>query len=1039
MNFMQSQLDRGIARDRLTKFAWEWTQRIEGWRDSGQTHTEKSYAQQFWSALLRCFGVIPERMDLFERDATRASTGGTGYIDFFWSGVAIGEAKSLGKDLGLAHQQALDYLSGGSIQSFEWPKFVLVTNFDRLRIDRLGDEPWTAEFDLADAPAHVDQLMFLAGQETVTRAEERTASIDAATRMAALWQALVGDEADEAVGEDAPASPEEEDELAQEASVLLTRLLFLLYGDDAGLWEDDLFRRWVEYDTTADNIGPQLQGLFTVLNTPPAHRKRVPATLAKFPYVNGGIFDGSSPVPFLNNDMREALIAACRFRWTHISPAVFGALFQLVKSKAARRGDGEHYTSESNILKTIGPLFLDEYRTRADRLVAKKSATRKEFDELQEELASNLYVDPACGAGNFLNVAYAHLRAIETDLIVERNQRWGTMDLTYDVSYEQRLTIDRFWGFEINWWPAKIAETAMFLVDHQANLALAKARGAAPDRLPIKITAHIVHHDALTLDWSGTLPKPLGQTYIFGNPPFLGDHTRTPAQLKLMQAAWGTKQLSRLDFVTSWHALTLRLLADRKGEWAFVTTNSITQGDQAARLFEPIHEAGWRIKFAHRTFQWDSEAPGKAAVHCVIIGFSRDNDKKRRLWDYPTARSEAVEIPGVKAINAYLVDGPEVLVGKRTRPLSPDLPMVDYGSKPADGGHLVISPEQYSEVMADPIMAPYVRPYVGSKELLSGRRRWCLWLRDMDSDAPSRSPRLKQRLQGVAAMRAASTAESTREWARFEHLFRQIGLVSDVPFVGIPEVSSENRRYLPVSHFDPEVIISNKVYGAIDPHGIVFAVASSSMFWTWMKTVGGRMKSDPSFSSTITWNNFPMPPLTSAQRTALTLAGQKVLDARAKYPDRTLEKQYAPLGMAQELVQAHDQLDTVMDKIMGASRRCRTVLERQELLFASYVSLTQAAPAPAQALISGGERGIRTELRHSEERGPYTYMGRGLPDTERLEFACPCGKGAIIETHENTEGDKSHYVHIACGDCGDEWDFVPGLPKRQWRLERKAL
>lgn len=1038
MNSMQSQLDRGIARDRLTKFAWEWTQRIEGWRASGQTHTEKSYAQQFWSSLLRCFGVIPERMDLFERDATRASTGGGGYIDFFWSGVAIGEAKSLDKDLSKAHQQALDYLSGGSIQSFEWPKFVLVTNFDRIRIDRLGDEPWTAEFGLDEAPSHVDQLMFLAGQETVTRAEEKSASIDAATRMAALWQALVGDEADEAIGDDAPISPEDEDELAQEASVLLTRLLFLLYGDDAGLWEDDLFRRWVEYDTTPDSLGPQLQALFTVLNTPPSQRKRVPTTLAKFPYVNGGIFDGSSPVPFLNTDMREALIAACRFRWTHISPAVFGALFQLVKSKAARRGDGEHYTSESNILKTIGPLFLDEYRTRADRLVAKKSATRKEFDELQDELASNLYVDPACGAGNFLNIAYAHLRAIETALIVERNKRWGTMDLTYDVSYEQKLTIDRFWGFEINWWPAKIAETAMFLVDHQANLALAKARGAAPDRLPIQITAHIVHHDALTLDWTKTLPEPQGQTFVFGNPPFLGDHTRTPAQLALMQTAWGTtKQLSRLDFVTSWHALTLRLLTERPGEWAFVTTNSITQGDQTARLFEPIYDAGWRIKFAHRTFQWDSEAPGKAAVHCVIIGFSRDNAKKRRLWDYPTAKSDSVEIPGVTGINAYLVDGPEVLVGKRTRALASDLPMVDYGSKPSDGGNLIITPDEYDEVMADPNMAPYVRPYVGSKELLSGNKRWCLWLREMDPDAPNRSPMLKRRLEGVAAMRNASTAASTRDWARFEHLFRQIGLVSDVPFVGIPEVSSENRRYLPVSHFEPEVIISNKVYGAIDPDGIVFAVASSSMFWTWMKTVGGRMKSDPSFSSTITWNNFPMPALTGAQRSALMSAGNKILTARAQYPARTLEKHYAPLGMAPELIQAHDQLDAVMDKIMGASRRCRTALERQELLFASYVSLTQEPVVPAP-LMSESERGIRTELRHSSTGGLRWGLGPGTTDTERYEFACPCGNGAVIETHENTEGFKDHHRHLACESCGEDWAFVPGLSIRDWRLERKT-
>ena len=938
---MQTQVDRGTIKSNLRSFAAAWSDRIARWRETGQTHTERSYAQQFWSDLLRCFEVIPERIDLFERDARRATTNNTGYIDFFWSGVAIGEAKSLDYKLSPAFDQALDYLAGGSIADFEMPKYVLVTNFTHLQVDRLGDTPWSVTFALEDAPEHVDQLVFLAGQDTVTKTEETAASLDAAARMAALWQALVGADADEAVGEEAPTTAGEEDALAQEASILLTRLLFLLYGDDAGLWEDDLFRRWVEFDTTADSLGPQLQALFTVLNTPEHRRVRVPEALQKFPYVNGGIFDGSAPVPFLDAEMRTALIEACRFRWTHISPAVFGALFQLVKSKEARRSDGEHYTSETNILKTIGPLFLDDYRARADRLIAKKSARLNEFDTLQNELASNLYVDPACGAGNFLNVAYAQLRQIETDLIVEKNRRTGTMDLTFDVGLEQKLTIDRFWGFEINWWPAKIAETAMFLVDHQANLVLAKARGAAPDRLPIQITAHIVHHDALTLDWATTLPEPAGQTFVFGNPPFLGDHTRTPEQLALMQQAWGsTKQLSRLDFVTSWHALTLRLLNDRYGEWAFVTTNSITQGDQTARLFEPIYTAGWRIKFAHRTFAWDSQAPGKAAVHCVIIGFTRDRTQKRRLWDYETVRSQPTEVTGAKTINAYLVDGPEVLVGKRTHPLAPDLPMVDYGSKPTDGGNLLVTSNEYDAVAADPVMAAYLRPCLGSKEMLNGRTRWCLWLREMNPDDPERSPELKRRLEAVAAAREASDAASTREWARFPHLFRQLGLVSDVPFVGIPEVSSERRRYLPVAHFDPEVIISNKVYGAVDPHGIVFAVASSSMFWTWMKTVGGRMKSDPSFSSTITWNNFPMPALTEHQRDALASAGIKIINARAHYPGRSLEDHYAPLAMAPELVRAHDQLDTVMDKILGATRRCRTTLERQELLFASYVQMS---------------------------------------------------------------------------------------------------
>lgn len=934
---MQELLDRGQIRESLDRFAKAWSDRIEQWRSTGQGHTERSYAQQFWSDLMRCFGIIPERIDLFERDAARASTGRIGYIDFFWSGVVTGEAKSLDSDLNKAHNQALDYLKGGSIGQHEWPKFVLVTDFATFRLDRLGAESWTREFTLESVADHVDELMFFAGQETITKREEEQASIQAAGLMAKLFNALVGEDADVSVADEAPTNEEDEDARTQAASILLTRLLFLLYGDDAGLWESDLFHRWVEFDTTADNLGPQLDALFSVLNTSPEQRKRVPGNLARFPHVNGGIFDGTGSAGFLTTQMREALVEACRFRWTHISPAVFGAMFQLVKSKEARRNDGEHYTSETNILKTLGPLFLDDYRSRADRLIRNTSTSRKQFLALVDEIASNVYLDPACGAGNFLNLAYAKLREIETDLLKEMHRRSGSANISLDVTMEQRLTIDRFYGFELNWWPAKIAETAMFLVDHQANRHMAKALGEAPERLPITITATIVHGDALTLDWDATVPKPAGRTYVFGNPPFLGDHTRSPEQLALMQAAWGKgKQLSRLDFVTSWHALTLRLLTQRDGEWAFVTTNSIVQGDQPERLFRPIFEQSWRIKFAHRTFQWDSEAPGKAAVHCVIIGFTRDRTSRPRLFDYASVRSEPVEQKIKSQISAYLVDGPNVLVAKRSRPLAPDVPEVVYGSKPVDGGNLVVTLEQYEEVMEDPIMAPYVRPYIGSRELIKGKQRWCLWLEDLDPAAADQSSELKRRLAGVEAERLKSTAPTTRDWARIPHLFRQRGFVSDVPFAAIPEVSSETRRYLPVGQLEPDVIISNKVYGAVDPDGVLFAIASSGMFITWMKTVGGRMKSDPSFSSTITWNNFPLPELTAEQRESISAAGRKVLAARSQRPEWSLEQHYAPLGMSLPLVKAHDDLDTLVDKALGASRRCRTELERQELLFARF-------------------------------------------------------------------------------------------------------
>ena len=422
-----TQLDRGTIRRHLDSFAADWRAIIDDWRDTGAKHTEKSHAQQFWSDLLRCFGVIPERIKLFERDATRATSGRTGYIDLFWSGVVIGEAKSLGRDLDAATEQARDYLAGGSIAQHEWPRYSIVSDFENLRVTKLGDDGWTVAFAIDEIADHVDQLIFLAGQETVTKAEEEEASIHASRLMANLYTAMVGDEADEAIGDGAPTDPEEEDWQVQKTSVFLTRVLFLLYGDDAGLWEEDLFYRFALWDTNPDNLGGQLAQLFQVLNTPEHRRRNVPDSMAKFPYINGGLFADSWPSEFFTEEMRDALLAACRFHWTRISPAVFGSMFQLVKSKEARRADGEHYTTETDILKVIEPLFLDELRGESDRLIRNKSTSAKDLRKFLDSLAALLFLDPACGCGNFLVVAYREMRAIETDVIVALRSKEGQL------------------------------------------------------------------------------------------------------------------------------------------------------------------------------------------------------------------------------------------------------------------------------------------------------------------------------------------------------------------------------------------------------------------------------------------------------------------------------------------------------------------------------------------------------------------------------------------------------------------------------------
>ena len=943
--------DRATIRHNLTEFKLRWLAHIKQWEAENRPATESSHDQQFWGDLLDCFGVNARDLYLYQRSAKRASTGRTGKIDMFMPGKVIGEAKSLGVPLDDAHAQALDYLLGGTIANSHMPAYVICSNFETLRVTRLnrtyvGDSAdWDITFPLAEIDEHVEQLAFLADYETTVYREEEKASLVASRLMVELFRAMNGDDVDEAVGDDAPTTPEEEDERVMRTSIYLTRILFLLFGDDAGLWDTPhLFADFVRNETTPESLGPQLNELFSVLNTAPEKRpKRLPSTLAKFPYVNGALFVEPLASEYFDYQMREALLAACDFDWSTIDVSVFGSLFQLVKSKEARRSDGEHYTSKANIMKTIGPLFLDELRAEADKLVSSPSTSVAALERFRDSLSELVFCDPACGSGNFLLLAYRELRRIETDVIVAIRQRRGETGMSLNIEWEQKLSIGQFYGFELNWWPAKIAETAMFLVDHQANKELANAVGRPPERLPIKITAHIVHGNALQLDWADILPASAAKAYLFGNPPFLGDHTRTPEQLEDLKAAWGGIQVSRLDFVTGWHAKALSFFANRPGAFAFVTTNSITQGDQPARLFSPIFKAGWRIRFAHRTFAWDSEAPGKAAVHCVIIGFDKETSPTPRLWDYPSIKDDPVVIAVHEGINAYLVDGPNVLVGKTSSPLSPALPEVEYGSKATDGGNFIVSAEQYEEVKNDPILSKYLRRYIGSTELINNKQRWCLWLADIDPDDYEKSPELKRRVKAVETSRAKSKAKTTREFPH-HHLFRQIGFTSDLPFVAIPEVSSENRRYLPVDMLEPKTIISNKVYGALDPEGFIFAVASSSMFITWMKTVGGRLKSDVSFSSTITWNNFPLPVLGHSTRLRIIKAGKKVLDARALHPERSLAKHYNPLAMTPELIKAHDALDREIDKAFGAPRKLTTVRQRQELLFANYEKLTTQQP-----------------------------------------------------------------------------------------------
>lgn len=896
--------------------------------------SERSESQTFWNDLLACYGVRRRDRANFERHARRATTGRTGRIDVFWPQVFIGEQKSRGQ-LNLAEDQALDYLNGGDIAQAEMPRYVLSCDFAQIGVlDR--EAPMGANrivIDLADLPRRPELLGWLAGyeQQTFGNEEQAAASVKAAQLMGRLYEQLVGDP-------DADADPEADEAANLDVSILLTRLLFLLFGDDAGLWDRDLFRRFLVERTSEDgtDLGAQLVALFAVLNTPTRRRSpRMDESLARFPYVNGDIFADTINMPFFDSAMRDALLDTCDFDWTAISPAVFGSLFQSIKSRQARRDSGEHYTTEENILKTLRPLFLDDLR--AELKAAWNQSHR--LHALHDKIGQMQYLDPACGCGNFLVVAYREMRQLELDLLVrlkelERQSAYRALDGTWGL----KVTLDQFHGIEINWWPAKIAETAMFLIDHQANLHMAETLGEAPDRLPISVSADIRHANALDTDWA-TVVTPSKDTFVFGNPPFLGHATRTTEQAGELRVAWQRDDISRLDYVTAWYAKTLNYFRHTDGQWAFVSTNSITQGDPVPRLFKPVFNSGWHIKFAHRTFAWTSEATGSAAVHCVIIGFTRHLTGRPRLFDYADPKGPAHEVAAT-TINAYLADGPKVFVEKRRRPLAPGLPEATFGNMPRDDGNLLIEPDDYNEVMADPVAAQYVRPFIGARQLIHNEPRWCFWLTNLDPADINRSPLLKQRLDACRQFRSESSAFSTRGMAQTPHLFGQRPPAMTAPYLIIPRHVSENRLYFTVARYSQDVICGDSNFMAPDPDGYLFALISSSMYMTWQRAVGGTLESRLRFSNTIVWNNLPLPAVDQRTRQRIIDAGQKVLDARAVHPERSLADHYNPLAMDPRLVTAHRNLDRIVDRAFGAKRPCTGERERQAILFARYQELT---------------------------------------------------------------------------------------------------
>jgi hypothetical protein len=869
------------------------------WKDEVNEHAE---AKSFWDDFFNVFGISRRRVATFEQPVKKADDR-HGFIDLLWKGVILVEHKSRGKDLTKAYQQAKDYFPG--LSEKELPRYILVSDFERFHLYDL-EENTSHEFKLKDFVSHVQLFGFIAGYEKRTFREQDPVNIEAAALMGKLHDKL------ESIGYTGHA-----------LELYLVRLLFCLFADDSNIFERGILYDYIDQRTDEDgsDLANHIAQLFQVLNMPKDKRfSNLDESLAAFPYVNGKLFEEQLPIASFDSEMRKLLLNCCALDWGRISPAIFGSLFQSVMNPEERRNLGAHYTSEKNIMKVIKPLFLDELWKEFEGIKGNSNRLKK----LHEKISNLRFLDPACGCGNFLIIAYRELRLLEMEIIklLLKNQTVTSIDHYF------LLDVDRFYGIEYEEFPAQIAQVAMWLIDHQMNMKASETFGEYYVRLPLKKSAVIKHGNALRIDWESLiepLPWEKGEPkfdYIFGNPPFVGSKKMSEIQRKeIKQLFNGVDGAGVLDYVSGWYLLAAKYINEYNQfnenqsdltNVAFVSTNSISQGEQVGILWnELLNRYKIKIHFAYQTFKWSNEARGIAAVYCVIIGFSNYTNSPKLLFQYENVKADAHEIK-VTNINPYLVEGKDIIIRKRNNPICA-VPKMSFGNMPLDGGNLLLSDEEKQFLLEkEPQVEKFIRPLVSAKEFLNNKKRWCLWFVNANPSELKALPLVLSRIQDVKKFREKSIAASTRKFASTPYLFRDRN--NPESSIVVPRVSSENRKYIPIGFFTKEFIISDTCMSI--PLGTVFhlGVLTSEMHMAWVKYVCGRLESRFRYSKDIVYNNFPWPENPSEkQKQAVEAAAQNVLDVRAKFPESSLADLYDPSTMPPELVKAHQQLDKAVD------------------------------------------------------------------------------------------------------------------------------
>lgn len=861
-------LDWNDIRNATAKF-------VDDYRDSKDEISDK---QSYWTAFFNIFGVDPRKVGKFEKAVPKLG-GREGFIDYFWPGKLIIEHKSRGKNLDEALDQAYDYTQGIEDKA-ELPRYYIVSDFYRIRLIDTENPSGVLEVTLDDLMDNIESFSFIAGYNSVRITGQHPVNIKAAEKMGKLHDLLL-------------ESGYDKDYLDR----YLVRLVFCLFAEDSGLFPGSLFTQTVGAlcKSKPETAGMVIDTIFETLNVPQDKRQKGMSEIAKFPYVNGGLFAQRLPTAFFDAKMLDCLLECGTLDWKEISPAIFGSLFQCVMDPTLRREMGAHYTSEENILRVINPLFMDDLRAEFDSI----RTDRVRMQGFIKKLERIRVLDPACGCGNFLIISFRELRYLEMDVL---EALYGDRA----VAHAPRVTVDHFYGIEYEPFPVEIARIAMWLMEHLTNLERQRRFHGCDSIIPLRSSVSITHGNSMSIDW-GSIVDPSELTYIVGNPPFVGSKLMSDEQKKDI-APFFKKNGGIMDYVSGWYVKAANMMGlNRSIRAAFVSTNSITQGEQVEPLWKPLFDRGIRINFAYQTFRWSNEARGNAAVHVIIVGFSYQ-DVGCRLFHLSNGLTGDVIEKDVEHINAYLVDGPDIFIPNRSKPIC-NVPLVGIGNKPIDGQNYLFNEEEMkSFIELEPKSAPFFHPWMGAREFINGEKRYCLWLGDCSPSELRSMPHCMERVEAVRKFRLLSKSEGTRKLAQTPTRFH-VENMTDKPYLIIPRHSTESRLYLPIGFVDPNVLCGDANLMATGVSLYHFGVLTSMLHMVWMKYVCGRIKSDYRYSAGIVYNNFPWPKPTDEQVDRIEKAAQAVLDARAQHPDSSLADLYDPLTMPVDLLKAHEKLN----------------------------------------------------------------------------------------------------------------------------------